>query len=519
MSPSIHQTDFLQAQNCVNQGKFSEAEQILTRLVDVNPSARLFYQLGVAKALAGKQHRAINDFNQAIQLDPKMSEGYNGLALALYELGELRAADNICQEAFQQTKPCSKLYSTWASILRALSKLPEAKALLEKALKHMPNNATLWCNLAAVLGELNDGQGAVDCFEKAIELNPALIDVHERIADHRVYHDVSDSHIKTMHACLDKAKTPSALAGVCFGLAKAYEKLKDYQQAAEFYRRANDSLYAQKPYQHDLTKAQFQTIKTVFTESYISKLSQCTNLDATPIFIIGMPRSGTSLVEQILASHSSVFGAGELNHLKNLLLRSSDIVNDDFVRALSELTPERGAQISKNYLRLIREFSRDAKYITDKMPHNFRFVGLIACLFPNAKIIHCMRGKQDVVLSNYKAHFATNLRYSTNLKAINQFYELYEDLMAFWYQKFGERILPVEYEQLVNQQQAITQDLLDYCELPWQEGCLSFHQTQRTVATASASQVKQPLFRHSINSWKNYEAYFPELNTTTDAPH
>ena len=514
MSLSDHKEELAQAQMLMSQGRFMQAEEIIEQLVQDSPCAQLFYHLGVAKARAGKQHRAINDFNQAIALDPKLSEGYNGLALALYELGELNAANDICHNAFAQTKPCVKIYSTWAKILRTRSQLKQAKELLASAIEEYPNDASLWCNLAAVVAEMNDKPAAIDCYRQALAINPALIDLHERIADHSKYDSIDNPHITEMIQALEYSKSPSVASGVCFGLAKAYEQLKDYKKSAHFYRQANSYLQKLKPYNHEHTKNQFKVIKSTFTKEYISKISTAENTDSTPIFILGMPRSGTSLVEQILASHSDVYGAGELNYIKSLIVRSGDYGPEDFAAAVQSLNVKSSKNISKNYVRLLREFDGGVRFITDKMPHNFRFIGLICCLFPGAKIVHCQRNRPDVVLSNFKAHFVANLRYSTSLDAINKFYDLYEDLMAFWNQSFPDRIYTFRYEALINDQEQKTRELLSYCGLNWQESCLNYHNTKRTVATASAGQVKQPLYKTAVAYWQNYHEYLPELSET-----
>ena len=503
-----------QAQQLIGARQFDKAEALLSSMIDGGrASAQLYYQLGVTKAMSGRQHLALADFRRSIAQDPAFSEGYNGLALALFELGELVAANEVCEQAFTLSEPCIKLYSSWAKILQRMNRLDKAKDLLEKALQIQPNNLTLWCNLAAIAGELNDKTMAIACFERALKIYPGLVDVHGSIAEHKDYQSADDPHIEQMKQALHKAVHPKVIAGVAFGLARAYEKLADYAQATDYYRLANQQLQSVAPYNHAETCEQFNAIKRFFSREKIAQLSGCGNSDATPIFIVGMPRSGTSLVEQILASHSEVYGAGELNHIKALLLRGGEFKTDDFVAAQLAVDENKLAPLADNYLRLLRQYDREARYIVDKMPHNFRLLGLIRCMFPNAKIIHCQRQKQDVVLSNFKANFATNLRYSTDLTGAMQFYSAYEDLMAHWQAVLPGEMMTVEYETLVQNQQATTEQLLKFCDLAWQENCLNYHQTQRTVATASASQVKQPLYNSSVNYWQKFARFMPELQS------
>lgn len=501
-----------QAQKLINTRQFAKAESLLTEVIyGGSASAQMHYQLGVAKALSGRQHQAVGDFRQAVALDPTFSEGYNGLALALFELGELVAANEVCEQAFTLSHPCLKLYSTWAKILQRMNRLEKAKDILEKALQLQPNNPVVWRNLAAVTGEMNDKPLAITCFERALKLAPAMVDVHGSIAEHRDYHSADDNHLAIMHQALQQAEHPKVKAGVAFGLARGYEKLGDYSRAASFYRMANRELQTLSPYDQNKTERQFAAIKSFYSQQKIDQLSAHGSDDDSPIFIVGMPRSGTSLVEQILASHNQVFGAGELNYVKTLLLRGGDYQADDFVSAQFDVDETKLADLAKSYLRLLRQYDRKALYITDKMPHNFRMLGLIRCVFPNARIIHCQRSKQDVVLSNYKANFATNLRYATDLNAALHFYGAYEDLMAHWQQVLPGKMITVQYEDLVRNQKTMTQRLLQFCDLPWQDECLNYHETKRSVATASATQVKQPLYSSSIGSWQKYALYLPEL--------
>ncbi|WP_317930590.1 tetratricopeptide repeat-containing sulfotransferase family protein [Halioxenophilus sp. WMMB6] len=503
-----------QVQACLDSRQFAKAEQLLQPLLATFPSdASLHYQLGVAKAMAGREPEAIGHFQQAIACDRGYTLGYNGLALALSALGDYQRAAEVCARGLQEPNPNLKLYSSYASVLQKLSRLGEAKTVLQAALQTAGNQPGLWCNLAAVLAEMSDKPGAIGCYQKALQINPNLVGLHDRIAELNEYQSESDPHLQTMLNCQQQALPPGPRAELHFGLAKAFEKLNNYQQAANNYRAANDLFRTVAPYQHEQTEQQFSAIKQCVNSEFIERFSQFGNADATPIFIVGMPRSGTSLVEQILASHSQVYGAGELNFIKSLLLRSHGLLHEDFGLALQNITGEKLSGIAAEYRRLLHQFDGNARFITDKMPHNFRFIGLIHCLFPNAKIIHCQRDRRDVVVSNYKANFVAQIRYASGLESSFQFYDAYEDLMAYWRQLLPGRFLDFQYEELVADQNAQTKRLLDYCGLPWQEECLAFYKNQRSVATASSSQVKQPLYNSAVAYWQNFAPYWPELET------
>jgi hypothetical protein len=223
------------------------------------------------------------------------------------------------------------------------------------------------------------------------------------------------------------------------------------------------------------------------------------------------------LVEQILASHPSVTGAGELRLLKMLLLRVTQSTGDDYHLAAKKLTPDYLQKIRAEYLRLIQPFTQGCEYLVDKMPLNCRFIGLILAVFPEAKIVLCQRNREDVILSNFKANFFSDLTYSRDLSAAGQFYDATQELCDHWLQSFGDKLYPLNYQNLVGDQAAQTEQLLTYCELPWAQECLAFHKTKRRVATASSQQVKQPMHTRAVNYWENFAPYLPQLGQNSPA--
>lgn len=492
--------------------RFAYAEHLLeTLLSKSNNDAQLHYLLGVTKAKQNKQQQALADFSQAIALDPTFPGGHNGLALALFELSEYKKAYDVCQKAEITIPPDKKFYTTYSKVLHALFMPYKAIELMEFALKKFPNEAQFWSNLAVLHAGTNHKDKAIECFQKALELAPRELQLHENIAEIKSYQSKDDPHIAEMEQCLTQALGTPLEANLAFGLARAFEKLKDYQQASHYYRQGNDIEARRRPYQHDSDLELAESIKVKFNTEFVRACKANGNSDPTPIFIVGMPRSGTSLAEQILASHSKVYGAGELEFVKECMAHGVGIINGKLTKVIELLEPDLIEPIAQNYLQRIRDFSNEAKYIVDKMPHNFRYVGLIHCLFPNAKIINCQRQKQDVFLSNFKTHFLANLSYSTNLNTCKQFYQIYENMMAYWHQLLPGVIYDLHYEKLIDNPEEETKNLLQYCDLPWQDQCLKFHQAERVVRTSSYLQVKQPLYSTSKDSWKNFEPYLPEL--------
>ena len=320
------------------------------------------------------------------------------------------------------------------------------------------------------------------------------MELHDFITGHKQYESADDPHIIQMEACLSDARIQGRnLANLHFALAGAYEKINKTDIAFNHYQLANQNVHSLAPYNHKATDNLFQSIKNFYSAQFFEKNKNEGIDDNTPIFIVGMPRSGTSLTEQILSSHSDVFGAGELNDIELIQQQERGINN-----------------MADRYLEHLKQYAPQAKHIIDKMPHNFRYLGLIQTMFPKAKIIHCTRNKNDVMWSIYKCNFKGNLPFAFDLKAIEQFYGAYEDLMQHWKNVLPYPVLELRYEDLIENQKAQTKQILDFCGLDWQDSCLDFHKTQRSVTTASAGQVQQPLYKTAVNSWKKYESLLPK---------
>jgi hypothetical protein len=230
-----------------------------------------------------------------------------------------------------------------------------------------------------------------------------------------------------------------------------------------------------------------------------------------PVFILGMPRSGTSLVEQIIASHHAVHGAGELDTLNNLII---PIVKDHSTNDKNGLSEKTFFSIRQQYLDLLDRFNVPENVITDKQPLNFRWIGFILTAFPEAKIVHLKRDAMAICWSNYKLYFsAGGLGYPYNMDDLAGFYALYTDLMDFWHQLYSDKIYDICYEDLTTNQEEETRKLLEYCELDWDENCLNFHTSKRVTKTASKLQVRQKMYQGSSEAWKKHEAYLQPLIT------
>jgi len=293
---------------------------------------------------------------------------------------------------------------------------------------------------------------------------------------------------------------------LCFALAKVYDDIDDVDKCFNLLVEGNQHHSRGKIDTIEDARTTITAVKRIFSTQAISSLDE--PVPYQPIFILGMPRSGTSLVEQILAAHSLVYGGGELKMMgqwcagfvKGYTANPNNFALDNYLKGLKE-----------HYLKGLKELNCK-EFVTDKMPPNFIWIGFILSAIPTAKIIHTIRDPMAVCWSNYKTDFVGSSNgYSCNLNDTGEFYKLYADLMEFWYKKFPGKIYDLNYEQLTLNQEEETRKLLDYCGLNWEDACLEFHKTLREVKTASQAQVKRPMYQGSSESWKRYKKYLGPL--------
>jgi len=315
---------------------------------------------------------------------------------------------------------------------------------------------------------------------------------------------------------IDKLKKLSSVDAMAnYALGKIYNDIEDYDASFEYYKKANESRNNKIEYSaKENTETTGRTIE-IFSKDLIDKLQAGGNLTERPIFILGTPRSGTTLAEQIISSHPDVFGAGELRYISRQInsLKSHAGKTLPFPEFINHLTTADIKTMASEYIENTNALCGDrcVTRITDKMPGNFKYTGYIACLFPNAKIIHCKRNPLDACLSMYFQAFNAGHRYSFDLENLGHWYKDYLCLMEHWHKLLGDRIYNLNYEDLVNNTEETAKKLLAYCGLEWNDQCLQFYATRREVKTASQWQVRQPIYGESVHRWRNYEEYLAPL--------
>lgn len=497
------------------QKKFDEASEHFRKAISVKPDyAKAHYNLGNTLHEQGKFDEAEGCFRKALSIKSDYTEAYYSLGITLKEQGKLDEATNYCRKALYINPNCAEAHNNLGVTLQEQNVYEEAEVHFRKALSINPECAETLFNLSTLLKQNGKIDEATSCLEKALSIKPDYAEAHHILASIRTY-TAPDSQLKLMEDLFNKEDTSdSSRIYLAFGLGKAYEDLKNFDIAFDFIRQANT--LKRRTFNYSIAREQklFSVCQKTFGLQFPAKSKKSEIHDETPIFIIGMPRSGTSLVEQILASHPMVHGAGELTNLEKFFLK---LTNEKSIASAFEcIAKDDGTlvtQIGAEYIKKLREYSDSTRFITDKMPYNFLYIGLIHLCLPKARIIHCNREPMDTCLSIFKNCFRYGHRYAYDQKNLGQYYLLYQDIMRHWQNIVPEIIYNLCYEDLVRDQEGQTRKLLEHCELPWDKACLSYHKTPRTVATASSVQVRKPIYQDSIQRWKKYEKQLKTLKS------
>jgi Sulfotransferase family len=380
-----------------------------------------------------------------------------------------------------------------------------------------------------VLKELGKLEAAREAYLSALELDPKVTGVYVNLADSKKF-VAGDPHLAAMEAIAAQTEGLSKTdrLQLDFALGKAYADVKDHRRSFEHLLRGAAGKRAMIDYDERSAFALFDDIERAFTAELIQAKSGGGDPSRMPIFVLGMPRSGTTLVEQILASHPQVHGAGELKTMNDVVLtvRGPDGNTIPYPTFVPSLDGAALAAVGARYLALVRKLAPHGERspaaghspgvgrVTDKMPSNYYFAGLIHLALPNAKIIHTIRDPVDTCISCFSKLFTAEQNHTYDLAELGRYYRRYQRLMAHWHDVLPQgRILDVRYEEVVADLEGQARRIIDHCGLPWDDRCLSFHETDRPVRTASATQVRQPIYKSAIGRWRVYEEFLAPLLT------
>jgi Tfp pilus assembly protein PilF len=496
------------------EGKNDIAFQLISKSIAKDSNQPSFYNnLGSVLGEQGKLDDAIQSYQRALSINPDYAEAHYNLGVVLGEQGKLDDAIQSYQRALSINPDYAEAHNNLGSVLRKQDKLDDAMQSYQRALSVNPDYADAHSNLGDVLQEQGKLDDAIQSYRRVLSINPDYAKAHRNLAKLKRHtnYDYEIQKMEVLHRKLDI--TAEQRMHLAFGLGKAFEDLGEHEKSFKFILEGNE--LKRNTYTYNIIEDMdfFNNLKNVFNGQLFRKHADDGHGDNTPIFIVGMMRSGSTLVEQILASHTLVCGAGELSDLSKIAIRSSEkITGTKFPFCVAKLSPQNLENLGADYTKRLRQFSGSAKYITDKMLNNFLFIGMIRLILPNAKIIHCKRDPKDICLSVFKNYFAADThKYAYDLRELGEYYNLYQELMDYWYNILPGYILGIQYEDIVGNHEDTTRKLLEYCELPWDEACLSFHRTVRPVRTASVEQVRRPIYNSSVGLWRQYEKHLSPL--------
>lgn len=505
------------------------------------------------KASSGDIQKGIQEYEKLLEIKPDWIDALHELAILFFETDEAEKGNTLIRKAAELKQDSGRL---WAHLGRShlrngggdllalaafekadatgyqtprflaekaecyigLEKYAEAEKQLENALEIAPNAVSALHTKGALLEVRGDMEGARKCYEQILGIKPGSTEALYRLSDMGMLSEENFAYCNEHHPVFEKRNLrwkEKASLGFARGIYLA--KQKEYDQAFSEYKYANDLFAEHHPFDLKALKERNDRHISYFSRDLLEKNRRFGSTSKLPVFVVGMPRSGTTLIEQILSSHSKIEAGGELYHISRIEAQQTMQAEQkglQYPQILETLESPKRQEYAEQYFNYLRKFISDsAELIVDKLPHNFLNIGLIRLIFPNATIIHARRNPADTCLSCYLKKFNSidYLAYTFDLESLGHFYNEYLRLMDHWQSVLPGQILDVQYEELLDNQKDVTQRMLDHIGVEWEDGCLDFHNNDRVVKTASLYQVRKPIYKTSSGRWKRYEKHLAPL--------
>lgn len=544
----IHQ-ELMDAVKLHQDGELTEAENLYRKILErvpVHPDA--LHLLGQIVFKRGDEQQAVTLIRRAISVSPESPTYHNSLAEVLRVIAQTDQAIDACKAALRLNPALAEAHTTMGLALQDQARFEEAIASYEKALvinpkltaaqhnlafaeqkitqnvdaieryrkvaESRPDNPSAWRNLAVAYSQVGRFDEAISIYRQALTIDPDYVEAYVGLGLVRKYTLDDEDDIRAMER-LGSSDRPSAEQRrmLYFILGKVYDDCGIYDQAFAYYKKGNELKREMMAFDRAAYLLDHSRVRSNFSKEFFDSRRGAGHDSVLPIFIVGMPRSGTTLVEQIISSHPEVYGADELPYIEKIAQKLPSLAGTPrpYPRCMSRLINDHINAAAEEYLGYLNEFPGKFSRLTDKMPGNYVHIGLIATLFNNARIIHCRRNALDICLSIYFQDFQEGHDYAYSLADIGFVYRHYEELMNHWRNVLENRMLEIVYEELVSDTERISRDMIGYCELDWNQSCLKYNKTQRAVHTVSMWQARQPIYHSSINRWKNYEQYLEPL--------
>ena len=483
-------------------GSFKEAIEAYRKIISLNSNyVEAYFNLGLALKSISKYEEAVEVYKLAISLRPNYLEAYNNMANALQAQGRFEEAIKAYKKAISLKPDYTEAYYNLANTLQEHGKFKEAIKTYKQAISLKPDYIEAYNNMANALQEQGNFEEAVKVYESIISINSDFAEAHRNLSNFKRYFAKDSQFLQMESAYKNQAIDEEGRCQLSFALAKAYEDLSIFDKAFQCLKVGNSLRKKQLNYNLKQDEELFTKIRSMDDKIRKQTITKKINkLPHIPVFVIGMPRSGTTLVEQIISSHSHAFGAGELVFLEKL---ASTLMKNE-----NEINLEKIREIRFRYLDDLNRISSGKSYVVDKLPHNFLRIGIICSALPEAKIVHVKRNAAATCWSNYKHYFTSkSLGYSYDLEDVVKYYRLYEGMMEFWQTRYNNKIYNLDYDELTKNHTIEIKQLIKYLELEWEEKCLLPEKNNRRVRTASSQQVRVKIYQGSSENWLKFDHF------------
>jgi tetratricopeptide (TPR) repeat protein len=506
--------DIARAAELENQEKFAEAEkiyrQILTRHPDNVSAMRLWAGLGIRQ----KQYADAEVLlKQAVELAPDFGLAWADLWIVQYEQEKPEDAINSAKRLINLEPRVANGYLLLGSAHMSAGHHQDALESYDKALEITPNHVGALCGKGNVSRTIGDQDGAISAFRKSIKANPLFAEAYWNLSNLKTFR-FEDSEVDDMLALVgDQRISKEGQVQLNNALGLEFDGRKEYDRAFEFIDRGNKLRREREFYDRVQNEEMIDMSVEAFTQQFLEDNSGHGDPEPAPIFIVGLPRSGSTLLEQILSSHSRVDGTHELRDLA-LTIRSNREMSGrgaKYPKSVANIDQDGFKCLGSEYIERTRRHRGGRPFFTDKNPNNHVHVGLIHLILPNAKIINARRHPLDSCLGSYKQLFAEGQPFSYDLVELGEHFLQYQRLMDHWHEVLPGKVLDVQYEEVVADLEGQVRRILEYCELGWEDACLRLHETSRPVKSASSEQVRRPIYSSSVNTWRHYERHLGAL--------
>jgi len=515
--------ELVSVESMIHEGRLHAAEKVCRLYLKQNPkdveAMRLLSAIGMRLNILDDAEFLLES---AAEFEPDHIPTRLDYVNVLLKRQKHDRAFQKAQELYAQDPDNPSIASVYANAAMAIGRFDDAIGVYSQLGHKFPEFAENHLVRGHALKTLGRQSEAVDAYRSAYAAKSDFGDAYWSLANLKTYR-FTEQELQAMKRAVDDPATGTDdRYHLCFALGKAFEDRCDYEQSFAFYQRGNALKKGIVRYSAERMDNEMRAQRRYFTKARLEGFGACGEKSNAPIFIVGLPRAGSTLLEQILASHSQVDGTLELPHILALVhrLNGRRMLGDDprYPDVLSSLTESQFAEFGRKYLEDTRIYRKGAPRFTDKMPNNFRHIGLIHLILPEAKIIDARRDPMDCCFSCFKQLFAEGQEFTYGLDEIGRYYRGYVELMAHWDAVLPGKILKVQYEEVVADLEHQVRRILAFCDLPFEETCLAFHETERSVRTASSEQVRQPIYQSGVAHWRNFDAYLEPLRQAL-GPH